>query len=157
MWRHWGSERQLWSSFLAAELGWGPGSAGLWLAKSMIHVWFYYSWKANFFPLGNECGKMAVTWQEWGSLHLSPNSLDCCSCQGLAPFVILPLSAPAALGTNMLKVSSHPRQKKKNPKHSSKNVIHFLLRGEGKNKRKNGMLRKENEKNSSACIKPLWL
>lgn len=79
---------------------------------SLIHLWLYCTSKANSFPAGNGCGKVAVRWQEWGSLHLSPNSRDPHSCQGLTPSVLLPLLASAAPCTNTLEDSSLSRPKK---------------------------------------------
>ena len=127
MWRHQGSNRQwisiMWPGLLLAELEWEPRSMGFWLAKSMMHAWFYCTMKANIFPLGDG-------W-EYGSdiagVGIPSNSL---LCQGLTPSVTLPPSASAAQHTNMLEVFSFPRQKNK----PFQKCDMLLIREEGQNK-----------------------
>jgi len=78
---------------------------------------------------------MAVTWQEWGSLHFFPNSINPYFCQGLAPSVILPLSWLLLLSAQTCS-ESFLRQKQQKQKHKtlSENVVCFLFREEEKNK-----------------------
>lgn len=90
--------------------------------------------------LGNGCGNIAVTWQEWGCLHLSSKSMDPTPAKvSLHVSFSLAWLLPHSAQTHW---ETLPFQDKKK---YSQTGIYFLLRGEGKNKRKNNKLRKKKD------------